>query len=131
MYNPSEAHREPGFSSGVLLLLISAAYTGEEDGLPFVCRPHLPGVVHHALLVAAGAAPVDHGSLQLRAVLVLQSHHGLLHRVKDHRGADLQPRELCYRDAEGAAGAAHHVLDPRQREDIPTLRTEVWITSKT
>lgn len=33
--------------------------TGEEDGLPFICRPHLPGVVNHALSVAAGAAPVD------------------------------------------------------------------------
>ena len=127
------SHSSSFHLQGRVHVTLPAAYTGEEDGLPFVCRPHLPGVVHHALLVAAGAAPVDlwgdgeplaqrsadhhteeregvcvcvcvrvcvcvcahHGSLQLRAVLVLQSHRGLLHRVKDHRGADLQSRELC------------------------------------
>lgn len=35
-----------------------AVNTGEEDRLPFVGRPHLPGVVLHPLLAAAHAAPV-------------------------------------------------------------------------
>lgn len=80
--------------SGVFLLLEPAVDAGEEDGLPFVCRPHLPGVVDHPLFVTARAAAVDHRTLQLRVLLFLQSHTALLLGVEGDGGTDLLTREL-------------------------------------
>lgn len=117
--------------SGVFFLLIPAVYTSEENSLAFICRPHLPCVVHHTLFIAPRAASVNHRSLQFRVRLFLPRQCGLLHRVKDHSGADLPARELCYRNTKGAAATADSVLYPRDREDIPTLRAKVRVTPKT
>lgn len=41
------------------LLFLPAVYTSEEDGLAFIRRSHLPGVINHAFFIAASAASVD------------------------------------------------------------------------
>lgn len=116
---------------GVLLLLIPAVYTGEEDCLAFICGSHLSGVVNHALFIAAWAASVNHGALQLRVLLTLQGQWRLFHRVKDDSGADLLAGKLCYRNGKGAARAADDVMHPWERKNIPTLCTKVRISTKT
>lgn len=38
---------------------LPAVYTGEEDSLSFICRPHLPGVVNHPFFITTRAASVN------------------------------------------------------------------------
>lgn len=117
--------------SRILLLLIPAVYTGEEDSLSLICRSHLPGVVNHPFFIATRAASVNHRSLQVRVLLFLQRYCWLLHRVEDNCWADHLAWELCYRDAEGAAGAADCVLYYWKRKHISTFWAEVGITTET
>lgn len=116
----------PGKKSRVFLLLEPAAGTGVEDRLPLVRGAHLPGVVGHSLVATSRAAPVNHGSLELRPFL-RRRRRGRPRLVEHDAAAHRPALEVSHRDAEGAANTGDRVLRPGQRQDGAAVRTEVQV----